>query len=295
MLFFGENLMIDENLQGQVAYVGALENYLAETGEDELDVEGIIEQIPVSAPELHSKIEARRLISVLDVGSGNGKKGLNLARWLDERGVVVRMDCVEPKSEQRDRLIENHQVFDYRYLGRVFPTTFDNADLRNRYDLVLLLHSLYEFPKQEGIIQGLERLSRIQNARGAGVVIIESQNADFERMKNALCPRFGEMRQVSKKDVLNTFQALGIKYWVGEDINFTLPLYGLDKTSDLNIGKGFDFLFSHSIEGSGLKKSDYEMIGKWIKENARVGNSGSRYLDVSDSCIWFYKLEKRII
>jgi len=138
---------------------------------------------------------------------------------IDNPHLKITIDAIEPKLEQVEHLRENYK--NTNFLGAIFTDTLGNALLEGKYDLVLILHSLYEFPRTiDDYILSLDRISKILANDGWGVIAIESPEGEFQKMKRELYPRFQKRQHLSLSLVTNTLDKIKIPYRLGELIEY---------------------------------------------------------------------------
>lgn len=274
-------------MKNQRLYTAGLEMYLEESKEDEANVNGIIEQIPVFAPQL---LDFKDSIKILDIGAGNGRKSLLLGHHFSDLGLEIKLYCVEPRLEQRKKLFRNFFGPGWSYLRRVYDNPLGETDFKTKYDFVLLIHSLYQFPRTEnGLVLTLDKAHNALDKNGAGVIIFEHPEGDFRRLKQELHKRFFDVDiPMTEDNITQSLNHYKIPYKNGNKIDFKLCLDNLLKLSDEDLGKKFGFLFSYSLDDEILDNEQYRQVGQWIRGNSIV-QGDSRYLDTSDLVIWFYK------
>jgi SAM-dependent methyltransferase len=269
-------------------YVTGLELYLDVSHEDILIAEAILEQMPQFVPNFLQKLKDLETLTILDVGSGNGLKAIYLAQQLQRKNAHIRIiiDSIEPKREQGKKLCQNYQKTSF--FGELFTDTLENAKLSKSYDLVIILHSLYEFPRDsQNQILSLNRLKEIVSPHGCGVIAIEAPEGDFQKMKRELYPRFGKKEHLSLSIVTNTLEKGQIPFQIGNLIDYNSPLNHLLDLSEAEIGKQLAFLFSDSLLDVPLKDEQYKIVGQWVKNNQRVQNELSN-LHTPDILVWLY-------
>ena len=272
----------------QEEYVTGLEAFLDSSEEDRLIEEAIVKQLPSFAPELCNYMQNGEGIRILDVGSGNGQKAIFLAKVITtkKQNINIVIDSLEPKEEQRKHLYERYA--NTHFMGRVFNDTLAKANFGWLYDLVIILHSLYEFYRDsQGKILSLDRLGKIMFPHGCAVIAIEHPDGDFQRMKKALYPQFGKMPAVSLSIICETLAAANIPYQVGEIIDYNFPINDILALPEEEIGKHLAFLFATSLSEPNLTEEQYQIIGEWVKSNKRIDGE-SFYLHTPDILIWIY-------
>jgi SAM-dependent methyltransferase len=274
-------------------YVEGLEHFLESSGEDTVDVDGILEQFPLFAGATLKNLTAKGYGRVLDIGSGNGAKAIYLARKLQGLGVDVVVDSIEPKAEQRTGLVKNYQGENQKFFGKVFEQQLGSAQV-DKYDLALAIHSLYEFPRdEEGNILSIDSFGNIVSENGTGVIVIEHPGGDFQRMKHEIYPQLGKKLPVSQSVIQRSLELAGVPHKVGEKIEFRFPLNSIIGKTELEIGKIMSFLFSDSLGNPVFTENNYRMIGRWVKNNARQDNEGNSYLWTPDVSIWTYGRQRK--
>lgn len=270
-------------------YVDTLENFLEVSSEDIVDIEGILSQFPIYAKPLLEKLKDIGSGRVIDIGAGNGAKAIYLAIKLYQLGIDVTVDAIEPKGEQVKRLIQNYQGENQKYLGNIYETCLSNLQVDSDYDLAIVIHSLYEFPRDvDDTILSLEKLRDLVNARGSGVIITEHPDGDLQKMKRELYPVFGKQAPLSSQMIARTLEKAGIPFRVGITIDFRWDFDSIIDKSELEIGKSLTFLFSNSLNDKPLDNNDYVLIGEWVKKNIRK-SEGHWYLWTPDMIFWTFK------
>jgi SAM-dependent methyltransferase len=277
----------------QKEYVEDLEYFLKFSSEDTVDVNGILKQFPGYAGRTLESLKSRGSGRILDIGSGNGAKAIYLARRLHGLGVSVVIDSIEPKTEQRGHLLEHYAGDNLKFRGKISDKTLAGAGVKEEYDIVLVIHVLYEFPRaKDDTIISLDMLGRAVTPDGAGIIIIEHPDGDFQRMKRELYPRLGKKAPVSLDLVLKTLKKSKIPHKLGEEIDFKFSLDKIIDKTPAEIGKEMSFLFSDSLEERPMGESEHQLIGSWAKDNARSGSKGHRYLFTPDIAVWTFKFDR---
>lgn len=284
----------EKQTKHEKGYVENLEHFLESSGEDTVDVDGILEQFPNFASTTLENLKTRGFGKVLDIGSGNGAKAIYLAKKLQELGINAVVDSIEPKAEQRTGLTKNYQGENKKFFGKVFEQQFGNVQADD-YDLALAIHSLYEFPRdEEGNILTLDSFGNIVSENGAGVIVVEHPEGDFQKMKREIYPKLGKQLPVSQSVVQKSLEIAGIPHKVGDKIEFRFPLNSIIGKTEPEIGKAMSFLFSDSLGEQPLTDTDYQMIGHWVKSNAQQDSDGNSYLWTPDVSIWTYSRQRKI-
>jgi SAM-dependent methyltransferase len=277
------------DLTHETEYVEGLEGFLESSAEDAVDIDGILEQFPTFAGSTFNDLKSRGSGRVLDIGSGNGAKAINFARKLFDLDVSVVVDSVEPKAKQRECLVKNYQGENKEFFGFVFDKPFDETTITRRYDFVLVIHSLYEFPRNEyGEILSLNLLDKTMSEGGAGVIIIEHPDGDLQRMKREMYPLFEKKSPVSQDLVTRCLEKSHIPFKVGGKIEFSFSLDSIINNREDDIGKALSFLFSDSLDNRCLTSREFAAIGQWIKRNVRVDYKNNSYLLTPDISIWIF-------
>lgn len=276
-------------------YVESLARFLTFSCEDKIVIDGILKQLPAYASSTLEDLRLKGYGRIIDIGSGNGAKAIYLAHRLRDLGINVIIDSLEPKAEQRARLAENYQGENINFLGAVYGITLGDIQISGTYDLVLVIHSLYEFPRNhEGEISSLGSLGHMISERGAGILIIEHPEGDLQKMKRELYPSFGKKMPISRDILLRSLQTACIPYTLGDTIEVTFYLDKIINEHDAKIGKTMSFLFSDSLDDRSLTDNEYCTVGRWVKANARHDKKNHAYLWTPDGCVWIYRRPSRI-
>ncbi|GEM_PF-4650832 len=270
-------------------YVASLDSFLAETDEDGLIVDAIMRDFDAFAPKalLEEINQCDEPLRILDVGAGDGMKGLYFARQFGESR-ILDIDAVEPKEEQRAKWDEPVSCY-----NRIYTTPFDQTKFPTdrKYQFLLLFHSLYEFPRQDdGTIAGLDKIDDLLADNGTAIIAVEHPRSDFQQMKRELNPRFGMREPVSEQVITGTLEKYRMPYRVnGRMVDHRFPLN--TRKSDVGLGRDVAFLFSDSLEERTLTTDQYAEIGGWIRRHERR-DKGESFLWVPDSVMWAYKKER---
>lgn len=268
-------------------YVPSLDAFLAETDEDTLVVDAIMRDFDAFAPKtLLEEIDKDDVpIRILDVGAGDGAKGIYFAKQFGDAGRTI-LNVVEPKEEQRATWLDEPGSCYYR----TYTTPFDQTQFQTdgKYHFLLFFHSLYEFPRHEdGTIVGLEKIDDLLADNGAAIIAVEHPRSDFQQMKRELNPRFGMREPVSEQVITSTLEKYNMPYRVnGRMVDHRFPIY--TRKPDTELGRDVAFLFSDSLEERTLTNDQYAEIGGWIRRHERR-DGGQSFLWVPDSVMWVYK------
>ncbi|MCP3941743.1 MAG: class I SAM-dependent methyltransferase [Desulfobacteraceae bacterium] len=275
-------------MKNQEKYIASLENFLEHSNEDKTDIDGVFKQLPFGTID---KLQGQKNIKILDVGSGNGAKAIYFADLFFKKGLDVRIDSLEPRAKQRHKLRIKHENEGKQYAGQIYPTTLGQAKISKTYDFVLLIHSLYEFPRNDdGTIDCLDNIPRLLKPHGLGIIIIEDADGDFQKLKNRFYPALGKKSPVSERIIIQTLESQGIKYKKGGRIDFEFSLGDIASITDHELGKNMEFLFSDTLTNSFLSGSELSDIGIWVKKHAHHdGDSKSTFLRTPDTVFWIYK------
>lgn len=244
-------------------YVESLERFLEASNEDWTDVEAIHDALRTHRPEAVTQ-PARRPFRVLDIGAGNGKKTANLLSLLTPR--QVELDSIEPTPEQYRLLKKTRQEQGAR--GACIPQTFQEAALHQKYDLILALHSLYQFPRNDdGTLAGLERIAKLLSPRGVGVIIHEDLQSGLQTMKDELRSTFGHPESTRTDYITRTLDKHSIPYTVDGVAKARIPLTELLAESDCSVGRSFSFLFSDRLGHNPLTEQHHKEIGAYVRSH----------------------------
>jgi hypothetical protein len=267
-------------------YADGLDIFLNLSREDEMDIEGVASQFPLSAPGTLESLTSRARI--LDVGAGNGRKASLLARWLNGRGVrAIEIDSLEPTPEQRERLERTHALAGH-YSGTIHDVRFQDFSVSHPYDILLLSHALYQFPRAaDGTLLHLDKLPSLLAPDGVGIILHEDPRGDLHRIKHAL---WEEMQRkevpVTLDVVLRSLESHEIPYKIGESVEFGGELDQLYDWTDERIGQAFEFLFSNSLQEPALTPVHHRRIGGYVRDTFLFFDVGC--LENVNAVIWVY-------
>lgn len=279
--------------ESEKKYMKGVTAFLQITGEDVLDVDGILAQLPECHPYFIPLIKRKKEIKILNVGSGNWGKPLHLARRLKEMGVMAVVDFIEPKLEQRRKLLENFEGENSEHFGRIYPKTIDDAECHCEYDIVTALHTLYESPRnKDGTVSTLKKIMCSLADDGLCIFIVEDSRGDFQKMKKALYPSLGKRDPVSLEVLEKSLKKEKIPYKVGKPIEFNFNLDKFRNESEEELGEHMGFLFSDSLDCPPLNIEQCKMVGKWVRKNTRR-NGRSEYLWTPDIVVFARKNGKK--
>lgn len=268
-------------------YISSLNHFLDASHEDEVDVAAILLQLPKCAPQLDNAIRIQKNCTILDVGSGNAKKSALIAAELERRGIQPIVDCIDPKAGQFIQ-IRTSFASHADHLRLTAAKTFESFNPAHSYDLIVFLHSLYEFPRTaDGCIESLARIPSLLAAHGACAIILEDVGGDFQKIKHEFIPTLGGSEQFSIPMLERSLQTAQVKYVVGDQIDLRLPIEVTLPSREL--GRTVEFLFSESFQNGGsLTDEQLEQAGDWMKCNAKIEN-GQHYVWVPNRVVWCRK------
>ncbi len=275
--------------ENEKRYMKGVTAFLQITGEDALDVDGVLSQLPTHYPYFIPLLKRKKKIKILNVGSGNWGKPLYLARRLKEMGITAVVDFIEPKLEQRRKLLENFEGENSEHFGRIYPKTVEDAEGNCEYDIITALHTLYESPRgRDGAISILKKIGSFLAEDGLCIFIVEDSRGDFQKMKKALYPSFGKREPVSREILEKSLKKEKITYQVGKPIEFKFNLDKWGGANEEELGEHMGFLFSDSLDCPPLNPQECKTVGKWVRKNARKDGK-SEYLWTPDIVIWARK------
>jgi len=284
----------DKSKTEEEGYVASLEYFLMQSNEDTHNIDVIIDDV-----QSHLNKRAHELASqvrILDIGSGNGAKTFYLIEQLRRLGFNPSLDVIEPKTTQRHHLIAKHQELPYPCLNNIYsqPLTADpwhEIDTSKSYDLVLLLHSLYEFSRnQQEIVEPLKHLKGLLASNGLGLIINEHPEGDFQRLKRMFYPSVGNNVPLDVSMILKTLDYFELSGKLGKKINYQFDICELLNCNEAEIGHNLSFLFSTNLLGKKLTDRQAAEIGRWIKNEAK-----HQSLYTPDQVIWFRHSSKPMI
>ncbi|MFH1850587.1 MAG: hypothetical protein ABH879_10510 [archaeon] len=272
-------------MANSTAYRTGLASFLEVSGQDHIEADGILGQLPSYAPKTLNMLREKGHGRMLDIGAGNGMKALYITEGLSNLGAETTIDSLEPREEQREELLRTYKSHP-KHRGRVHPVTLGNFHPYERYDITLLIHSLYEFPRNnDGTISTLSKLTELMGEGGTSTVVIEDPESDLQKMKRSLYPEFGKCPPISRRVVEGTLEKERMKYTAGQCIKFGLDVSHLLARTDAEIGRDLSFLFSDSLSEGGLNMEQMISIGKWVRSNHQI-DAGIRFLWTPDIVIW---------
>jgi SAM-dependent methyltransferase len=275
--------------ENEKKYMKGVTAFLQITDEDAFDVDGILNQLSSYDPGFIPLLKKKKEIRILNVGSGNWGKPLYLARKLKEMGIMAVVDFIEPKLEQRRKLLENFEGENSGHFGRVYPKTIEDAECHCEYDIVTALHTLYESPRNKDLtVSTLKKITSHLAEDGLCILIVEDSAGDFQKMKKELYPSFGKRAPVSRELLEKGLKKEKIPYKVGKPIEFNFNLDKWKGASDEELGEHMGFLFSDSVDCPQLNAQECKVVGKWVRKNTRR-NWKNEYLWTPDIIIWARK------
>ena len=265
-------------------FVESLQSFLEKTQEDKIVVKGIISEFPDFASQTLEKILKQGFVKILDIGAGNGMKALLLSDYFKNQNIKVILDAVEPKKEQIDLLENHYQNTDY--LRTVFDKPFDEAELKETYDIVLVIHSLYEFSMQEdGTFLSMEKIYSCIADDGVIIITMKDTYDDLEYLKYDLLPQLNRNVTISQESIEKTLHKLNIAFVTSKPLE--MP-FMVDKNKPaLDIGYELNFMLSSSLEDRALLDTECEALGNRVL--AKVKEKGSPNLVLRDILTWVKK------
>jgi SAM-dependent methyltransferase len=133
----------------------------------------------------------RKNINVLDVGGGDGKRLRLLRSLLGERGVESIVRLIEPSGIFTDDLKQSLAASKPPEPIEVIRSTFEAYEANRRYDLMLLVHSIFTF-KDRAYIDQIGR-----SLKPDGLLVVASNDTDsfLTQLKAVTDATFGTKRR----------------------------------------------------------------------------------------------------
>ena len=269
-------------------YVSTLEYFLAHSNKDTLNIDAVMDELQThfcKQPKAESNC-----INILDIGPGNGAKTFYLIEQLRRLGIESVLDVIEPKESQRQHLANNHSKLPKPCLNHVFTAplvsnTSSPCEQGKKYDLVLMIHSLYEFPRNDNnLITPFQHLPSLLKTNGLGLIINEHPKGDFQHLKRELYPNFSYPAPTNINMIMDTLNHYQLTAQLGKTIEYNFDVTDLISQNEKQIGNKLSFLFSTDLTGNKLSTDQAKQIGLWVKTNAKQYT-----LYTPDQVIWFSK------
>jgi|GEM_PF-1364397 len=128
--------------------------------------------------ELENHFQSKKL-DVLDIGGGDGKRIIQILKTLHtSRQLKFSLDFIEQSEAFMNEFeVSNYSIKSYTDIN-TYHSDFEKVHLSNRYDVILLIHSIFAFNEQQVIADLVNKLSE------NGVIIIVS-NSDSSFLAKA--------------------------------------------------------------------------------------------------------------
>lgn len=153
----------------------------------------------------HLPVVLRDMLSVCDVGGGDGRRIRKILKFLHEKfGVRFRLDFVE----QSAYLMREFDPEDIRPFAetRRFEAVFEDVKLPCRYDLVFLIHSIFAFESDAAV----EKILSLCNPGGVIVIVANADDSFLAGLKRILDAGYAD-RRFEINDLLDILRVRGIE------------------------------------------------------------------------------------
>ncbi|MDO9377532.1 MAG: class I SAM-dependent methyltransferase [Nocardioidaceae bacterium] len=166
-------------------------------------------------------------VSVLSVGCGDGTVDAAVARALLDTapGRAVRYVGVEPFSGSATAFAGRMAAIGSSALdAEVVTSTFDDAGLVERFDVVVFVHSMYYVPDVASTLRRAHDLLR----PGGELIVLSAPRGELNQLTVALAPPVAGHRQWFSDDVADGFLLAGVGPVTTTSIDARVDLTGAD-------------------------------------------------------------------
>jgi hypothetical protein len=131
----------------------------------------------------------RDVLSVCDIGGGNGKRIRNILRFLHKKfGLLFTLDFVEQSSY----MMHSFDPGDISSFTETqeFEMLFEDASLAGGYDLVFLIHSIFAFESDAAV----DKVLALPNSGGTIIAVSNEQDSFLAGLKRILDVGYDDSR-----------------------------------------------------------------------------------------------------
>jgi len=137
---------------------------------------------------IYPLIKSHKNLAVLDVGGGDGKRLRHLIDLFQKKGIKVEADLVDPSRTFIASLKKD--LGKIKYPIRAQRNSFEKFESKRRYDLIILIHSIYTFRDY----QYLTKIKNLLEPGGWAVFVVNDADSFLGGLKKITDARFQSSR-----------------------------------------------------------------------------------------------------
>ena len=160
----------------------------------------------------------KKHLNIIDIGGGDGKRLRLLISILNSKGIKTSTVLVDQSSVFVDDLKESLKSDKSGYDIRPFCSTFENFVSDEKFDLILLIHSIYTFKDTSYI----RKIKQMLKPDGRVLLIADSADSFLAKLKEITDSTFGTKR----KNITSVIEDLKVN---GFNVQSTISLTTYDE------------------------------------------------------------------
>jgi len=155
-----------------------------------------------------SKLKLAKAISICDVGSGDGKRIIDLTTKINNQfDCNIQLDFIEQSSLMCADFQTNSQQLDNFCKVEIHAIEVQDTVLQNNYDIVFLIHSIFCFPDFSVFQKLLDRIK----SDGFLYVVTNTADSFLAKLKQELDMQY-EVKRYEIKDLLSDLEFHNVHY-----------------------------------------------------------------------------------
>lgn len=272
----------DEYPLRQVAdpYISSLERFSVLSEEDVTDSEFVTESIQSTTDG----------VTWLDIGSGNLDKVVRVAQSLKSKSINIQsIDCIEPHALWH-RYETSHSGLPMIVRCVAWPEFINQQGKGKQWSVITAIHSLYQLPLKDGLVDQLEDIPRCLSRPGKFIVVIEGPTSALLSAKRAVYADIGGTL-VTEKSICDTAKSLGWPEPMRKELSqrFFTDARGLSHPHEPSTEFPW-FIFESATSttiSAEIHHSVVRRVSALLTECLKETESGRTYLDVGDVALVF--------
>lgn len=137
---------------------------------------------------IYPKLKSEKNLSILDIGGGDGKRLIHLMQLFQNKNINVNADLVEPSRTFTKNCRKEVEMKKYPIC--VKRNVFEKFNTKNKYDLIILIHSIYTFKNNEY----LKKIKKLLKKDGLAVFVVNDENSFLAGLKKITDAQYNSNR-----------------------------------------------------------------------------------------------------
>lgn len=169
-------------------------------------------------------------LRICDIGGGDGNRITRILRYLNHKfHTKFHLDFIEQSNIYCNQFRQNVHVLGEYCSVTIMNALFEKVELSNKYDLLILIHSIFAFENGSAV----DKLMSLLKENGRIIIVSNAMDSFLGRLKKIVDGRYSDERY-EIDELRRTFEKKDIQYY--EDHFFTEWTIEREKFKrDLNI------------------------------------------------------------